>query len=72
MSTIDEIMAQVFPTGVGMNRLAPAARHGRSGVPYERGDEPDAVILPQAFLSVFPTAWGRTASALFICYRTGS
>ena len=50
----------VFPTGVGMDRLACRPPPTRSGVPHGRGDGPRSPRASKSALRCSPRAWGWT------------
>ena len=50
--------AEVFPTGVGMNRVFADQRGGGMSVPHRRGDEPSGRRVQSNFLACSPQAWG--------------
>ena len=48
----------MFPTCVGMNRLAGASRLARIDVPHMRGDEPNLQSFYEVGRACSPHAWG--------------
>ena len=48
----------VFPTGVGMNRIEEYNKGGMLGVPHRRGDEPQNLGLADLRRTCSPQAWG--------------
>ena len=49
---------QVFPTGVGVNRLNGHGRQNQQRIPHGRGGEPGGKVNPAAIIQYSPRAWG--------------
>ena len=57
-------LQRVFPTRVGMDRLAPLARGARAGFPHTRGDGPIKAAFNKNEVPFSPHAWGWTGQRI--------
>ena len=58
MALLREAAIEVFPTHVGVNRLARAAESRRTGFPHARGGEPQVAPSLALLYEFSPPTWG--------------